>query len=110
MALREQPHEEHQHLALVLLNVDRFKRVNDLLGFEAGDWTIAQIGERLLQGLNTLSAWPQQVVAAARLSGDEFALMLHMPSPALGMPHWLGTPCGAANAAASASRNALCFR
>lgn len=91
LALREQPHEEHQHLALVLLNVDRFKRVNDLLGFEAGDWTIAQIGERLLQGLNTLSAWPQQVVAAARLSGDEFALMLHMPSPALGMPHWLGT-------------------
>ena len=91
LALREQPNAVHQQLALVLLNVDRFKRVNDLLGFEAGDWTMAQIGERLLQGLNTFSAWPQQVVAVARLSGDEFALMLHMPSPALGMPQWLGT-------------------
>ncbi len=51
LTLLTQPDAVHQHLALVLLNVDRFKRVNDLLGFEAGDWTIVQIGERLLQGL-----------------------------------------------------------
>ncbi len=90
LRLRASPDAANPHVALVLLNVDHFKRVNDLLGFEAGDLALVQIGERLLQGVNAVSAWPQQVLAAARLNGDEFALMLQLPSPVVGLPAWLG--------------------
>ncbi len=60
---------EHQSLAVVMLDLDRFKHVNDVLGYASGD--------RLLQGV---AARLQVVVRAgdlvARLGGDEFALLL----------------------------------
>jgi diguanylate cyclase (GGDEF)-like protein len=60
---------EHQSLAVVMLDLDRFKHVNDVLGYGSGD--------RLLQGV---AARLQVVVRGgdivARLGGDEFALLL----------------------------------
>lgn len=55
--------------ALLLLNIDRFKTVNDALGHDLGDALLYTLGERLggvLREGDTL----------ARLSGDEFGILL----------------------------------
>jgi diguanylate cyclase (GGDEF)-like protein len=56
--------------ALLLLDLDRFKEVNDTLGHRYGDTLLAQVGARL-----TSLMGPKQLVA--RLGGDEFAV--HLP-------------------------------
>ncbi|MER5934442.1 bifunctional diguanylate cyclase/phosphodiesterase [Streptomyces sp. NPDC002054] len=55
--------------ALVLIDMDRFRAVNDTLGHLAGDRLLLQIAERLRQAL------PQEA-EVARLGGDEFAVLL----------------------------------
>jgi diguanylate cyclase len=55
---------------LVLLDLDDFKSVNDSLGHEAGNDLLTAVGRRL-------TALPAPVTLAARLSGDEFALLIH---------------------------------
>jgi diguanylate cyclase (GGDEF)-like protein len=57
-------------LAVVMLDLDRFKHVNDVLGYAFGDRLLKGVAERLLR----LSVREGDVVA--RLSGDEFALLL----------------------------------
>ncbi|BFI95130.1 MAG: hypothetical protein RSP_06400 [Rhodanobacter sp.] len=56
-------------LALLLLDLDHFKEVNDTLGHEAGDRLLMQVAERMRE-----FARPNGVLA--RLGGDEFALVL----------------------------------
>ncbi len=56
--------------ALMLLDLDRFKEVNDTLGHHVGDMLLTQIGPRIEQGL----AGRQALVC--RLGGDEFAILL----------------------------------
>jgi diguanylate cyclase (GGDEF)-like protein len=56
-------------VAVMMIDLDRFKNVNDTLGHPAGDQLICQMGERLKEivgGFGTL----------ARLGGDEFAVIL----------------------------------
>lgn len=53
---------------IMLVNVDRFKQVNDGLGLKAGDDLLRQIAERLKDTL-------RDVDTIARLSGDEFAIL-----------------------------------
>ncbi|RBY85492.1 bifunctional diguanylate cyclase/phosphodiesterase [Blastococcus sp. TF02A-30] len=55
--------------ALLLLDLDGFKEVNDSLGHTAGDQLLAQIGPRLEPALR-----PGELLA--RLGGDEFAVLL----------------------------------
>ncbi|MBA2287709.1 MAG: EAL domain-containing protein [Ktedonobacteraceae bacterium] len=55
--------------ALLLLDLDRFKEVNDTLGHQVGDMLLQQIGPRLQHCLR-----PTDLVA--RLGGDEFAIVL----------------------------------
>ncbi|WP_423067134.1 putative bifunctional diguanylate cyclase/phosphodiesterase [Devosia sp. CN2-171] len=62
LALRDPP------LALMMLDLDRFKQVNDTLGHHAGDELIRAVGERLAGILG-----PTDVLA--RLGGDEFAIL-----------------------------------
>jgi diguanylate cyclase (GGDEF)-like protein len=68
--------------AFLLLDLDRFKEVNDALGHTAGDLLLDQVGARLrtLPGTDLI----------ARLGGDEFALILAPGSgerPALAAAH-----------------------
>jgi diguanylate cyclase (GGDEF)-like protein len=55
--------------ALVLLDLDGFKKVNDRLGHAAGDATLRAVGSELRHRLRVGDA-------AARIGGDEFALVL----------------------------------
>ena len=64
-------------LALLLIDLNHFKEVNDTLGHAAGDDVLCEVARRLER-----SAHPGDLVA--RLGGDEFAvLMTKLPTPAM---------------------------
>jgi diguanylate cyclase (GGDEF)-like protein len=73
----DEAREANRSVAVVLLDLDRFKDINDTLGHRYGDYLLQQIGPRIgavLRGVDVL----------ARLGGDEFVLLF--PSHATGQP------------------------
>jgi diguanylate cyclase (GGDEF)-like protein len=61
---------DHLPVAVLFLDVDDFKNVNDSLGHAAGDEVLQELGRRLEDCM-------RPVDTAARLGGDEFAILIH---------------------------------
>jgi diguanylate cyclase (GGDEF)-like protein len=62
-------------LALLYLDLDRFKAVNDTLGHSAGDRLLCDVADRLRESV-------REVDSITRLGGDEFAIALTASEPA----------------------------
>ena len=61
--------EDAESVSVLLMDLDRFKEVNDTLGHHHGDLLLQLVAERLNQALRTHDL-------LARLGGDEFAVLL----------------------------------
>ena len=68
LALRNAQHNGRP-FSVILMDLDRFKEVNDTLGHQAGDDLLKEIGRRLKQHLHRNDT-------VGRLGGDEFAIIL----------------------------------
>jgi diguanylate cyclase (GGDEF)-like protein len=58
-----------KHVGLLLLDIDRFKEINDSLGHDRGDQLLVEAADRL-------RAIVRETDTVARLGGDEFAILL----------------------------------
>ena len=68
-------HRYERRLALVVLDIDDFKAINDRIGHLAGDAVLAAVAERLQSVVRSADV-------ACRVGGDEFAVIL--PESAMG--------------------------
>nr|WP_244292189.1 EAL domain-containing protein [Vibrio cidicii] len=59
-----------KQISVITLNLDRFKQVNDVLGYEVGDRVLKTVAKRLSDTAHTRPA------ITAHVSGDEFSVML----------------------------------
>jgi diguanylate cyclase (GGDEF)-like protein/PAS domain S-box-containing protein len=60
---------QEEKVALLFLDVDRFKDINDSLGHSVGDLLLQEVAQRLKK-------WAREQDTVARLSGDEFLIVL----------------------------------
>ena len=64
-----QPNAPYRPTALFLLDLDRFKAVNDTLGHQVGDALLKQVAQRLMRSIGDAGL-------VGRLGGDEFQIVL----------------------------------
>lgn len=69
-ALAEASHKQHQ-VAVLFIDLDRFKMINDSLGHTVGDALLQQVAHRLQGGLRYTDM-------VARQGGDEFVIVLNV--------------------------------
>jgi diguanylate cyclase (GGDEF)-like protein/PAS domain S-box-containing protein len=71
-AINRSHHSWNEQLAVLFLDLDRFKVVNDSLGHVAGDRLLVQVAERISECM-------REGDFAARFGGDEFTILLKAP-------------------------------
>ena len=64
----------HKHSALLVVDIDRFKFINDTAGLVAGDHLLVRVGERLQSHLR-----PSDILG--RIGGDEYAIIVRNINP-----------------------------
>lgn len=69
MAIKRTKRRSGYHFAVIYLDIDRFKLVNDSLGHGAGDDLLVAFAERIRESL-------REIDILARLGGDEFVILL----------------------------------
>jgi diguanylate cyclase (GGDEF)-like protein/PAS domain S-box-containing protein len=69
LALKQQRRDPARQFAVLFLDLDRFKMINDSLGHAAGDTLLIEFGKRV-------SMFLRPGDSVARLGGDEFAILL----------------------------------
>jgi diguanylate cyclase (GGDEF)-like protein len=75
---------EEINVAVLFVDLDQFKRVNDTLGHDAGDQLLAEVGRRLMTAVRDVDTVSHHLVdfdsngrsEIARLCGDEFTVVL----------------------------------
>ncbi len=67
--LMRQPHDENNLIAVMFLDLDRFKLVNDTLGHDVGDLLLKSVTTRIKESLRSSDI-------VSRLGGDEFTIIL----------------------------------
>lgn len=77
------------HCTTLCVNIDRYKRVNDLLSFDAGDRIISRLGAQLQSISKELAQQRDWDSTTVRLEGDEFAILLLSPAPFEDLEHWV---------------------
>jgi len=77
-ALRLGGREKHG-VAVMIMDLDRFKEINDTLGHQSGDRVLQETARRLTRTL-------RETDTIARLGGDEFAILMpNVPDPAVSL-------------------------
>ncbi len=71
VAAIEQAAQARTSVAVLFIDLDHFKAINDALGHDAGDATLREVAQRLRSTI-------RQGDVVARLSGDEFAILLEV--------------------------------
>ncbi|MEM9271961.1 MAG: EAL domain-containing protein [Cyanobacteria bacterium P01_F01_bin.143] len=69
IALKHLKHNKNYHFAVLFLDLDHFKRVNDSLGHQIGDQFLLKIAQIFQYSL-------REIDFVARLGGDEFVILL----------------------------------
>jgi diguanylate cyclase (GGDEF)-like protein len=67
------------HFAVLYLDLDRFKVINDSMDHSAGDQLLVTVAQRLMQSLragDTVGRAEEDLETVARLGGDEFTVVL----------------------------------
>jgi diguanylate cyclase (GGDEF)-like protein len=62
-------HETEDHFALLFIDLNQFKVINDVMGHQVGDEALIEVGQRLLKQSTSRDL-------VARLSGDEFVMLI----------------------------------
>ena len=65
--------------ALLFVDLDDFKRVNDVFGHDVGDETLVTVANRLRHVMRTAVNGGRPIDLVARLGGDEFVVLLSPP-------------------------------
>jgi diguanylate cyclase (GGDEF)-like protein len=77
---RQSAHSKGRPMALLYMDLDHFKRINDTLGHTAGDELLQAVGDVLLEKVRptdlVLCGRPGEEFEISRLGGDEFAILL----------------------------------
>jgi diguanylate cyclase (GGDEF)-like protein len=66
----ERSKRAHTSFGVVLMDLDRFKEVNDTLGHEVGDMLLREVGRRFKEAVRAEDT-------VARLGGDEYVVLVH---------------------------------